>query len=136
MNASFKLLIVSAILASCLANTCGGNCPSGNCPGCVCGTSTNYVSIESWCSKYGWSQSCCKCVVNRESGGNGNALNYNTNGSYDVGLFQINDFNWNACSGGKAPCDLNANLQCAIQVYKWGGNTFKLWSTGAGCGCA
>ena len=24
----------------------------------------------------------------------------------------MNDFNWAACSGGKAPCDPTANLQC------------------------
>lgn len=70
-----------------------------------------------------------------ESSGNANALNYNTDSSTDVGLWQINTVNWGQCNGGNAPCDLNANLNCAIKVYGWGGNTWRLWSTAAGCGC-
>ena len=66
-------------------------------------------------------------------------LKYNpgSNPSYDVGLWQINDFNWGSggCGAG-APCDPTANLNCAIQVYKWGGNTWKNWATASGCGCA
>ena len=42
--------------------------------------------------------------------------------------------NWNSCSGGNAPCDVATNLQCAIDVYRWGGNSFKLWSTCHVCG--
>eukprot|EP01102_Stenamoeba_stenopodia_P002777 TRINITY_DN1264_c0_g1_i1.p1 TRINITY_DN1264_c0_g1~~TRINITY_DN1264_c0_g1_i1.p1 ORF type:complete len:159 (-),score=22.18 TRINITY_DN1264_c0_g1_i1:87-563(-) len=116
-------------------NTCGGNCPSNDCPGCPCGDTRSTVSISSICSKYGWSQSCCECIVSHESGGDANAANYNSNGSYDIGVFQINSVNWNDCSGGKAPCDVTTNLNCAIQVWKWGGNSFKLWSTCGGCGC-
>jgi hypothetical protein len=26
-------------------------------------------------------------------------------------------------------------LNCAIKVYGWGGNTWKLWSTHTACGC-
>jgi hypothetical protein len=37
--------------------------------------------------------------MSHESGGNGHAVNQNSGGSYDVGLWQINDYNWNACSG-------------------------------------
>ena len=74
--------------------------------------------------------------MREESGGNANAINYNSNGSYDVGLWQINDFNWKECNQGKAPCDPYQNLNCAIKVYKWGKNSFKFWSTAAGCGCA
>ena len=74
--------------------------------------------------------------MKNESGGNANALNYNTNGSYDVGLWQINQMHWGQCNGGSAPCDPTKNFNCAINVYKWGGNTFKLWSAGLGCGCA
>lgn len=44
-------------------------------------------------------------------------------------------FNWGKCSGGKAPCDTGANLECAKKVYAWGGNTWKNWSTARGCGC-
>ncbi len=49
------------------------------------------------CSQYtGWDQTCCKCIVGKESGGNNNAVNENSNGSYDVGLWQINSGNWGA----------------------------------------
>ncbi len=89
-----------------------------------------------------------------ESGNNANAANYNSNASYDVGLWQVNTVNWSAwydvfdrnlvvdlidspslSNGGKAPCDPNENLQCAIAVWKWGGDSFRLWSTCGGCGC-
>ena len=74
--------------------------------------------------------------MNAESAANGNAVNQNgAGGSYDVGLWQINSMNWASCSGGKAPCDLNTNLNCAKMVYGWGGNTWKLWSTCSQCGC-
>ena len=129
------LLIVFLVFTLAFADSCGGNCPTGKCKNCLCGSSKKSVDISSWCSKYNWSQSCCKCIVSHESGGNANALNLNTNGSYDVGLWQINDVNWGQCSSGKAPCDPNTNLNCAIKVYKWGGNSFKLWSTHTGCGC-
>ncbi len=90
--------------------------------------------------------------MSHESGGNANAANYNTDSSFDVGLWQVNSFNWNSwyvsiyflvlftsdticSSGGNAPCDPNANLQCAIDVWKWGGGNFRFWSTCGGCGC-
>jgi hypothetical protein len=38
-------------------------------------------------------------------------------------------------SGGSPPCDNDVNLQCAIKVWQWGGNSFRLWSTCGGCGC-
>jgi hypothetical protein len=43
--------------------------------------------------------------------------------------------NWGQCNGGRAPCDPTQNLNCAIKVYGWGGNTWKLWSTHTACGC-
>lgn len=85
-----KLLILSVLVLVILADSCGGNCPSGNCPTCFCGTSKNVVDIGTWCAKYGWNQACCKCIVSHESGGNGNAVGHNTDGSNDVGLWQIN----------------------------------------------
>eukprot|EP01095_Lingulamoeba_sp_RSL-Kostka_P002198 TRINITY_DN13072_c0_g1_i1.p1 TRINITY_DN13072_c0_g1~~TRINITY_DN13072_c0_g1_i1.p1 ORF type:complete len:150 (-),score=45.05 TRINITY_DN13072_c0_g1_i1:146-568(-) len=130
----FIALIFVSIVA---ANTCGGNCPSNDCTSsCPCGTSKNDVSISEYCSRYSdWSQSCCECIAQHESGGNANAANYNTNGSYDVGLYQINDVNWDQCNGGKAPCNPSDNTKCAHMVWGWGGNTWKLWSTCGACGC-
>jgi hypothetical protein len=94
-----KLFVVlMLIFALALADSCGGNCPSGGCPNCYCGYSKNIVDIGGWCSKYGWDQGCCRCIVSHESGGNANALNYNSNGSTDVGLWQVNDVNKNLFS--------------------------------------
>lgn len=86
-----KIIVVLLLIALALADSCGGNCPSGKCPTCFCGTTKNSQDIATWCAKYSWNQACCKCVVSHESGGNANALNYNTNGSTDVGLWQINN---------------------------------------------
>jgi len=114
--------------------TCGGNCPSGDCRGCPCGTAPAYQSIDHYCSQYGWNQACCKCIMSHESSGNAHAANYNSNGSVDVGIFQINSINW-GCNSGHAPCDPNANLKCAIEVYRNAGNSWRPWSTCGGCGC-
>jgi len=93
------------------------------------------VDIAGWCSKFGgWNQSQCRCIVSHESGGNANAVNQNRGGSLDVGVWQVNTINWNACSGGRAPCNPSTNLGCAIDVWKWGGGSFKLWSTCGVCG--
>jgi C-type lysozyme/alpha-lactalbumin family len=71
--------------------TCGGNCPSADCPSCPCGTSTSYQDAVGWCAKYsGWNQAQCQCIMRHESSANANAANYNTNGSFDIGLWQIN----------------------------------------------
>mmetsp|Transcript_16755 Transcript_16755/g.25038 ORF Transcript_16755/g.25038 Transcript_16755/m.25038 type:complete len:141 (-) Transcript_16755:67-489(-) len=126
------LLFIAVVSAS---TKCGGNCPGG-CGSCPCGTSSDSVSISSWCSKYsGWSQGCCECIVKHESGGNAHAMNENSNGSYDVGLWQINKVNWDSCSGGSPPCNPSTNLACAKKVFGWGHNTWKLWSTCSICGC-
>lgn len=125
------LLALSVVVNS---STCSGNCPGG-CDSCPCGQSSSMESISAWCSKYSWNQANCECIMSHESGGNANAVNQNSGGSYDVGLWQINDMNWESCSGGKAPCDPNDNLNCAAKVYQWGGNTWKLWSTCSVCGC-
>lgn len=128
------VILLCLILALALTDSCGGNCPSGKCPSCPCGTSKSMQDIASWCSKYSWNQACCKCIVSHESGGNANAANYNSNATFDVGLWQINKVNWGGCNGGSAPCNTNANLNCAIKVYNGRGN-WSPWSTAKGCGC-
>lgn len=95
------------------SSSCGGNCPSG-CSSCPCGTSVSYEDSVAWCSKYSWNQTNCQCIIKHESGGNANAAHQNSDGSLDVGLWQINDYNWPYCSGGSAPCDPTVNLNCAI----------------------
>ena len=133
------ILLVSAILAG----NCGGNCPGNNCPSCPCGNTKKMVDIAAICKKHNWDQKCCNCIVKHESGGNAHAVNYNARlsddseeempgSSLDVGVFQINSINW-SCSGGKAPCDEEENLKCAVRIY--GGRGWKAWSTAKACGC-
>jgi hypothetical protein len=119
-----------------LSANCGGNCPGNDCPSCPCGSTPSPQNIAAICAQYsGWSQSCCECIVTHESSGNANAVNYNENGSYDIGVFQVNTVNWASCSGGAPPCNVATNLACAIKVFGWGGNSFKYWSTCGACGC-
>ena len=134
MSITFKLLIVSAILVSCLADKCGGNCLSAECPECTCGNTPNYVTIEHICSKLSWNQSCCKCVLSRENGGNANAIKYTPKRNYDLGLFMINHFFWltHQCEGH--PCEPEANAKCAFEAYK-DKKSFSWMQSAAGCGC-
>ena len=130
------LLLALGCLAVVLADNCGGNCPSGNCPDCKCGWNANYVDAGQACSRFsGWSQSCCRCIIEHESNGNANAQHGNGDGSQDVGLWQINSNNWNECNGGRTPCDVNSNLECAKKIWEWGGNNWNLWATCGVCGC-
>ena len=135
MKSTFLVLLLLGLTLYTNATTCGGNCPSGKCNTCYCGSSSSYVDIASACSQYsGWSQTHCQCIAKHESGGNAHAQLHNTNGSDDVGLWQINSSNWSSCSGGSAPCSVSANLACAKKVFGWGGNTWKYWSTCGSCG--
>lgn len=125
------LLLLSISLSK--SSTCNGNCPGGGCSVCYCGTTQNYIDIEDICKEHSWDQSMCQCIVEHESGGNANALNFNEDDStYDIGVFQINTVNWKINSGNP-PCNVTQNLLCAIEVYKYGDNTFKYWTTYAGC---
>ena len=59
-------------------------------PYCHCGYFPNRIDIHKFCSRHSWNQACCRCIISRESGGNANAMNFNSNGSFDVGIWQIN----------------------------------------------
>lgn len=91
--------VICVLVTHARADFCGGNCPSGDCPSCPCGTTVNKIDIAAWCAKHTWNRSHCECIMNAESKGNSNSVNYNSDGTYDVGLWQINKYNWNACSG-------------------------------------
>ena len=119
----FLLLVIAST-----ALKCNGNCPGG-CDTCLCGSRKNIVDIRKWCSKYNWNQANCECIMAKESEANAKAVHQNKDGSYDVGLWQINIRNWKACNGGRAPCDPRENLGCAKDIYNWGGNSWSLWST-------
>lgn len=129
--------MLKAILVFFLALTAAfaaeSNATNGGCS--TCG-SPSYTDISYWCSQYsGWSQSCCQCIAQAESGGDLHACNLNSDGSIDVGLWQVNSFNWPSCNGGNAPCDGDSNLHCSKMVFGWGGNTWKYWATCGKCGC-
>ena len=110
--------------------TCGSNCgTSKNCPSCPCGSIPSKVDPKEWCKKFNqWNQGCCICIVTQESHGNTNAMNWNKprtlngkivkNGTFDVGLWQINQINFGSCNKGKIPCDVTENLNCAAAVWK------------------
>ena len=137
MSVYFIFFIFTLAISASAQNLCGGNCPSANCPDCPCGYHPSYLSASYWCSQYTWSQSCCLCIISRESGGNANANNYNPSSTtYDTGLFQVSSQNWPYCGMNIwNSCNPTLGLACAIQVYKWGSNTWKFWTTAAGCGC-
>ena len=130
-----KVFFILTLLATAIyADKCGGNCPGGNCPSCPCGTTALKADVDAACRKHSWSQTCCKCIVGKESGGNAHAMGYNTNGTFDVGLFQINKVNW-SCNSGNAPCDVDSSIKCAIKVYDGAGGKWRPWSTAHACGC-
>jgi hypothetical protein len=81
------------------------------------------------------------CVIQRESGFNPRAVNHNTNGSYDYGLFQINTIHrgkpwWpqDATITGQGGALWNAeyNTRCAMMIYKQSG--WAPWYTAPQCG--
>ena len=131
-----KYFLLLLVISNVFCSNCGGNCPGNNCPSCPCGTTRSPVDIAGVCKRHSWTQNCCQCIVKNESGGNANAACYNTNGTFDVGVFQVNKINWSHCSGGNPPCNVDTNVRCAIMVYNWGGKTWKYWSTAKKCGCA
>lgn len=128
MTLLISLFVLSILIAHSAASTCGGNCPSGKCPSCPCGTTPSKVDVATWCSKYSWNQAACQCIMNAESAGNSNTMNYNSDGSFDVGLWLVNNYNWNACSGGSAPCGASANLQCGKSPLRKMFSTFCFYS--------
>ncbi|KAH3757291.1 Ctype lysozyme/alpha-lactalbumin superfamily protein [Pelomyxa schiedti] len=126
MKVIVLFVLVLAFVASTYAATCNPN---------PCGSAA-YTDVPTACKKYTtWNQANCQCIANHESSGNYHACNNNTNGSLDIGLWQINDGNWASCSGGSAPCTVDTNLKCAELVYQWGSYTWKYWSTCSTCGC-
>lgn len=58
-------------------------------------------------------------IANCESSLSATAENVNRDGSVDMGLFQINERNWEACSVSKAElADPEGNARCAYQVWQ------------------
>jgi len=134
MKCAILCLLISFIIVE--AGDCGGNCLNGSCLSCLCGKVKNMVNVQEICKRYSWNQDCCVCIANALSGGNANAIKYYEDGSYEVGVFQINQIHWRSCGGRRAPCDPEANVACAIGIYKGAANRWRPWSSPAAkCGC-
>lgn len=87
------------------------------------------------------------CICQCESSNDSNAVNYNGGNNpptWDTGLCQINDVNWdtnlnpNAVCAGIVNsqgdlCNPNTNAQCAYAIFQESG--FQPWSADARCGC-
>lgn len=69
------------------------------------------------------------CIADKESNFNPKAVNhYNTNGTKDHGLFQINDVNKPLCKvNSKQLLNVHTNIGCAVKVYKT--QKLQAWST-------
>jgi len=111
------------------AGDCSENCPLGGCD-CLCGSTKNILSpaeVAAVCSQFSWNQANCECIISHESAGNANAVHLD--GTYDVGLFQINEWHWT-----NPPCDEQSNAAYAFSVYSHD-NTWRQWSACSACGC-
>ncbi|XP_040013765.1 lysozyme C-like [Xiphias gladius] len=60
---------------------------------------------------YGYSLANWVCLTNWESHYNTQAVNHNTDGSTDYGIFQINSRWW--CSDGRTPTSNGCGIQCS-----------------------
>lgn len=69
-------------------------------------------------------------VCSGENGSlNPNARNWNSDGSVDYSVFQIND-RWQGVSNPAFLFDPKINIDMAYNIYKRSGNTFKMWTGG------
>ena len=123
----FLLLIVV------YASNCGGNCLSRDCSECPCGNIPKKINIEEVCGRHNWDQRCCKCIVEKSSNGNANAVNI-TEKHIEVGVFLIDKMFWKYCNNGSPPCSVEANLNCAKKIYIWG-NRWHAWNAAKQCNC-
>lgn len=70
------------------------------------------------CDKWGMYE--CKtaiAVAKAESGLKPEAIHYNSNDTFDAGIFQINSIHWEKCGGLKALLDEDTNIECAYQMW-------------------
>ena len=67
-------------------------------------------------------------IMKAESNGDNTAFNTNTNGTIDVGLFQINSvhFNTEGCSLQEVTT-VDGNIDCAYSIFKKSG--WSAWSS-------
>lgn len=91
----------------------------------------NYYDVASLLKDSGFPEKSIPtmyCIAKWESGLNPKAINFNTNNTVDVGLFQINSTWFKKCNTNLASLyDEKENSQCALTVYKNQG--FPAWTT-------
>lgn len=78
--------------------------------------------------EYDWDTSTARAICMAESSGNTNATNYNTNGSTDMGLMQVNSIHADMVSGDlQSLYDPATNVRIAYAIYQSAG--WRAWST-------
>lgn len=92
--------------------------PEENTSSSYSGVCKEYYDIV---SKYDWDVNLVLAIMKAESGCNPNAVNYNTNGTKDTGLMQLNSAYW------KQTMDPEENIAEAYRIYTRWGNTFNAW---------
>lgn len=78
------------------------------------------------CDKFGEACKTALAISMAESHQRPDALNKNKNGSYDVGVFQVNSVHFTKCSLAQL-ADARGNVDCAYELYKTQGWT--PWAT-------
>jgi hypothetical protein len=83
------------------------------------------------CQTFGKDWKTARAIALAESHENPNALNKNTNGSYDVGIFQLNTTHFNRWTLAQMS-DPKTNIQIAYQIYsEQGFNPWVAYTTGS-----
>lgn len=81
-----------------------------------------------WVEGYNWNVKVAYAICEAESGGNPNATGYNTNGSTDMGLMQVNSIHADMVSGDlQSLYDPATNVRIAYAIYQSAG--WRAWST-------
>lgn len=77
--------------------------------------------------RYNWDTKVAYAICMAESGGNPNAVGYNTNGTTDKGLMQINSVHVPHLISDAERLDPEANVKAAYSIYL--GSGWSAWST-------
>ncbi|WP_437907424.1 hypothetical protein WME95_05740 [Sorangium sp. So ce327] len=67
------------------------------------------------------------CIIRYESDGWTEVENTNSDGTVDIGLFQINSANWNMCGGKQKLKDPVSNAMCARDIWRMAGEKWTPW---------
>lgn len=97
-------------------SNCGGNCPSAKCRLCLCPLTKLMVDVNAYCtptSISGWSDTCCKCIVNSLSGGNAHFQRYVNENQAGVLPISSDSLFYKCKMSGTIVCEPQANKKCA-----------------------